>query len=348
MRTVKIALIIILILVGLIFIVGKNIAENSIKTNLQKNMGPGFSIEKIRLKLSSISGSNATLVDPQSNEKLLHIGEMRLYPVLSSLFKKTVMITKIEINKPEIYIYKTPKGKVVGPWMPEGGMKKEEKAPPKKTIAINGIQINNGTLNFSDNAIQNPPSQVSFSNISSHINNLQIPSVSDKSTIDLKGVISGGGEISLGGWVDMKLRNTDVSINIKDADIKTFDPYITSTTPVIVNSGKAYLTSKIVVQDNKLSMPGTLEILNLQTRADPNRKSEILNTKMDSLLNQDRDKITVEFRVNGDLNNPDFDFTKALTLALNQSIGDTLGGKVKEGAVQKGKKSLKKNLPRNK
>jgi hypothetical protein len=132
MRTVKIALIITLILVGLIFFVGKNIAENSIKTNLQKNMGPGFSIEKIRLKLSSISGSNATFVDTQSNGKLFYIDELRMYPVLSSLFKKTVMITKIEINKPEIFIYKTPKGKVVGPWVTKGGMKKEENAPPKK------------------------------------------------------------------------------------------------------------------------------------------------------------------------------------------------------------------------
>ena len=344
MRTVKIALIIILILVGLIFFVGKKIAENSIRTNLQKNMGPGFSIETIRIKLSSISGSNVTFVDPQSNKKLFHIGEMRMYPVLSSLFKKTITITKIEINKPEIFIYKTPKGNVIGP----GGMKKEEKAPPKKTIAINGIQINTGTLNFSDNAIQNPPSLVSFSNISSNITNLQIPPVSAKSSIDLNGVLTGGGQISLGGWIDMKLRNADISITIKDADIKTFDPYITSTTPVTVNSGKAYLTSKIVTQNNKLSMPGTLEILNLQTRADPRRKSEIVNPRMDSLLNQDRDKLKVEFQVNGDLSSPDFDFTKALTLALNQSIGDTLGGKLKEGAVQKGKKSLKKNLPRNK
>jgi hypothetical protein len=152
-------------------------------------------------------------------------------------------------------------------------------------------------LNFSDNAIQNPPSQVSFRNVSSNISNLQIPPVSEKSTIDLKGVLSGGGEISLGGWVDMKSRKTDVSINIKDAEIKTFDPYITSTTPVTVNSGKAYLTSKMVVNNNKLSMPGTLEILNLQTRADPNRKSEILNTKMDSLLNQDRDKMKARISI---------------------------------------------------
>ncbi len=323
-------------------------AENAIRTNLQKSMGPGFSIETIRLKLSSFSGLNATYVDPKSNGKLFHIDEVNVYPVISSLFKKTIIITKIEINKPDIYIYKTSKGKVIGPWVPSEGVKEEKKAPPKKSIAINGIQINNGTLNFSDNAIQNPPSQVNFNNISSLINNLQIPTVSAKSSIDLKGVLSGGGDISLGGWVDMKLQNTDISISIKDADIKTFNSYITNVTPVIVNSGKAYLTSQIVAQDKKLSMPGALEILNLKTIADPKRKSEILNSRMDSLLNQDRDKMKVEFQVNGDLNNPNFDFAKALTLALTKSIGDTLGEKLKEGAVQKGKKSLKKNLPRDK
>lgn len=333
---------------GLFFLVGKIILENSIRTNLQKSIGPGFTLEKIHLKFTYISGLNATYVDPQSNKKLFHIGEIRIIPVLSSLLKKTIVITKIEVNKPYLYIYKTPKEKIIAPGVSIEGKKKEEKVPSKRTIAIKGTQIINGTLSFSDNAIRNPPSQLDINNIALFINNLQIPIVSSKTPIDLKGVLNEGGEVSLGGWVDLKSQNADLSLNIKGADIKPFEPYIASSVPIMVNSGKAYLTSQIVVEDKKLSMPGTLEIINLQIKADHKRQAEILNNQMDSLLNLDKDKIKVEFQVNGDLSSPNFDFTKAVVLALTKSFGDILGRQLKEGAIQKGKKSLKEILPRNK
>src|SRR4030066_287550 len=118
------------ILVGILFIlvIGgyfllSSYAVEFIQPRLQKGMGPGFILAEMKPKTTYLSVRGIQYEDPDSKQRFFEIEEVRIYPSLLSLLKKSLRIKEITIVQPSFFYYRSREGVIVGPWVT---MKKEK------------------------------------------------------------------------------------------------------------------------------------------------------------------------------------------------------------------------------
>ena len=80
-------------------------------------MGPGFTLVEMRLKTTCLSVRGIQYEDPDSKQRFLQIEEMRIYPSLLSLLKKSLHIKEITILQPSFFFLSISGGRWVGPWV---------------------------------------------------------------------------------------------------------------------------------------------------------------------------------------------------------------------------------------
>src|SRR4030043_194795 len=110
------------ILVGILFIlviggyfVLSFYAVKSIQPRLQKGMGPGFTLAEIKPKTTYLSVRGVQYEDPDSKQRFFEIEEVRIFPSLFSLLKKSLRIKEITIVQPSFFFYRSREGVIVGP-----------------------------------------------------------------------------------------------------------------------------------------------------------------------------------------------------------------------------------------
>ncbi|MCJ7705264.1 MAG: hypothetical protein MUO28_06960, partial [Desulfobacterales bacterium] len=133
-------------------------AVKFIQAQVQKAIGPGFTIAEIKVKVTHLSINGIRFEDPRTKQNFLQIEEMRIYPDLPSFLKKRLQIRELMILKPSFFFDRTREGVFVGPW---AFIKKEEKsgeAPGKEekkegeaiSIKIDRLRIEKGSIDFDD------------------------------------------------------------------------------------------------------------------------------------------------------------------------------------------------------
>ena len=78
-----------------------------IAPKLQKEMGPGFTLVGVELKTTYLSVRGIQYEDPDSKQRFLHIEEVKIYPSLLSLLKKSLTVKKITILQASFFFYRS-------------------------------------------------------------------------------------------------------------------------------------------------------------------------------------------------------------------------------------------------
>ncbi len=335
-------------------------AVRFIQPRLQRAIGPGFTLEEIKLKATCLSARGIRYEDPDSKLRFFQVKEIRVYPSLLSLLGKSIRIRELEILQPSFFFYRSREGRVVGSWFAtrtESSQKeiaeKKEKGREPVSFRIDRIRIQKGSIDFEDEKVGEPPAQIKLRDMDFEMKNVEYPIASVHSPVrfDAKmGPEGRGGSIGVEGWIDPRNMDMETTLKIREIEVKTFEPYYRKRVTAEIESGYVDMDSKIVVTKGRMDAPGELGLINLRVKEEGGMVFWIPADTLGSLLERRGHQIKAKFYVKGNVENPQFSlqetFLTQVAIALAQALGipvKVVDGEVLQGTL-KGEKGLVEGL----
>ena len=314
-------------------------AVKFIQAQVQKAIGPGFTITQIKVKITHLSINGIRFEDSHTKQNSLQIEEMRIYPDLPSFLKKRLQIRELMILKPSFFFHRTREGSFAGPWV---SIKKEEKsgeAPGKEkkkegetiSIKIDRLRIEKGSIDFHDMKMGETPGQIRLREVDLEIKNIEYPIVSSRSPIELKGKMKGQaktGEIVARGWIDLKTSDLETSLKIREVELKVFEPYYRKRVSADIESGHLNMDAHIAIKKSVIDTPGKLEFVDLRVK----EEGTIFYIPAKTLLSRLKDKgnrVEVQFHVKGNLDDPRFKLQETFLMRIGIGLAEAMGFPIK-------------------
>ena len=336
-------------------------AVKLIQPRLQKAMGPGFTLEEIKLKATHLSARGIQYEDPQSKQRFFRAEEIRIYPSLLSLLKKSIHLKELTVLQPSFFFYRSREGRMVGPWVTaeeksegkEISVGEEKRRGESVEVQIERVRIRNGSIDFEDRKVVDPPSKMKLKELDFEISDIRYPLASLHSPVELNGKMEGRaqeGSINIRGWIDAKTMDMEISLEIQGVEVKTLEPYYRKRATAEIESGTLELHSRIVVKEKKIDAPGELDLINLHIKEGGGTVLWIPAETLVSLLEKKGHQIKARFYVKGNMENPQFNlqetFLTQVAFSLAQALGipiKVVGEEVLRGTL-KGEKGLVEEL----
>ena len=314
-------------------------AVKFIQPRLQTAMGPGFTLEEIRLKTTYLSARGIQYEDPRSKERFFQAEEIRIYPSPFSLLKKSLHIKEFSVLRPSFFFYRSREGHMVGPWVaPEKGNEKKEtseeetKRQEAVEVQIDRLRIQKGSIDFEDRKIGDPPPQMNWRELDFEIRDIRYPLTSLRSPVALSGKMRGKaqeGSIAVKGWIDAKTMDMETSLKIREIEVKTFEPYYRKRVTAEIESGTLNIESRIGVKEKRIDAPGELDLINLRIKEGEGTVFWIPAETLISLLDKKGHQVKGKFHVKGNVENPQFNLQETLLTQVALSLAQALGIPIK-------------------
>lgn len=314
-------------------------AVKFIQAQVQKAIGPGFTIAQIKVKTTHLSINGIQFEDPRTKQNFLQTEEMRIYPDLTSFLKKRLQIRELIILKPSFFFYRTREGVFVGPWVSIKKEEKSEEAPGKEEkkegeaipIKIDRLRIEKGSIDFDDMKAGETPGQIRLREVELEIKNIGYPLVSSRSPIELKGKMKGktkDGEIVTKGWIDLKTSDMETSLKIREVELKVFEPYYRKRVSAEIESGLMNMDATIAVKSKKIDAPGQMELADLHI-GEKGTVFYLPAKTLVSLLKNKGNRIKVKFHVKGNLDDPQFKLQETFLMRIGIGLAEAIGLPIK-------------------
>lgn len=216
----------------------------------------------------------------------------------------------------------------------DNGGKASSALPP---IALNKINISNGSVNFKDNAL-NPPFNIKASQLKGTLTGFTTESTKP-AEITLSGLLNGtpmqakGSLSPFAKQLDLNLEGSVTSLSMPD-----FSPYSVEFTGYPIEKGQMSFNGSYKIDKNELTSTNVIKINKLEFGNESPDAKETLPVKLAVSLLQDRSgQIDLDIPVTGSLNDPEFSvggiivkvimnlITKAVTAPF-ALIGSMFGG----------------------
>lgn len=315
-------------------------AVKFIQPSVQKAMRSGLTFAETKANATHLSIRGIEYEDPHSGQRFFKVGEIRIYPSLLSLLTKSIRIREITLVQPSFFFYRSREGEVAGPLVmarkqgEEGEVSEKEDGKKKETVQvqINRIRIEKGSIDFEDQKVGEPPTQIKLRDLNFEMKDVQYPPVSLHSPIELEGKMNGQtrqGTISLKGWIDAKTMDLETSLKLKEIEVKTFEPYYRKRVTAEIESGMMNMDSKIAVKEKRIDAPGEMSLIDLRLKKGGGTVFWIPTETLTPLLKRKGDQIKAKFHVKGNMENPRFNLQEALLTQMAFSFAQSLGFPVK-------------------
>ncbi len=307
-----------------------------IQPYVQKVMGSGFTLAQTQIRTTHLSVMGIQFEDPHSRRRFLKVNEVRIYPSLSSLLTRSLRIKEITILEPSFFFYRSREGGIVGPFVmatkqgerEEVSEKEDRKKKQAVQVQIDRIRIEEGSVNFEDQKVAAPPAQIKLRELIFEMRDIQYPLASLHSPIELRGKMNGQtreGSVHVKGWIDAKTMNLEISLKMKEIEVKTFEPYYRKRVTAEIESGMMNMDSKIAVKEKRIDAPGEMDLIDLRVRKGGGMVLWIPAETLSSLLERKGNQIKAKFHVKGDMENAQFSLQEIFLTQMAFSFAQALG-----------------------
>ncbi len=311
-----------------------------VQPQLRKMLGPGFTLKEIQVKLTHLSMKGIQYEGLHTKKKYLWIEEIKIYPAIISLFVGPLRIRDFTIREPSLSFYRTKEGAFVGPWaVPEKKEKREpsgdqeQKEREQVFLKIDRLRIQKGSIDFEDWKPGEPPAQLKLRDIDLEIKEIQYPFHSTRSPVELKGRLEGktkkGGEILAKGWINLKTTDMEISLNVREIEVRVFEPYYRKKVSAEINSGYMAMGAKITLKEKIVDAPGKLELTDLHIKEGEGTVFWIPAKTLISRLKEKGDRIQASFHMKGNIEDPKFNLQETLLTQIAISLLEALGVPIK-------------------
>lgn len=303
-------------------------ANRILKYELQQFLGKDFSVEDISIRWGQVE-ARGIAIRGQGQEKNFSAERLELNASFMGLLKKENMISGVKVHSPFLLLVTDRKGNIILPLQERVSAKKtgnEEKTA--KPFLINSFSVSNGSIDYRDMKVSSPPALIKLRGIDAEIKELAIPVNDRMSEYSVSASVpssAGKGTVKADGTINLKTKETKSRLNIRNLDIVQLRPYYEKKGDVEVTKGYLSLDADINIVKEKIRSSGKIILKDLEFRSSSGSFLGLPLIAVIKLLKDGNDQISLEFEIEGDLNNPRFSIRDSIVQKLSLSLAKTLG-----------------------
>jgi len=310
-------------------------ANRIIKSELESRLGKSFSIERIDLKWGKVEAVGLVLKNSAGKE-VIKVGDLSVRADFMGLLRKQYAISSVTVKDPYLFIEVDKKGNIVNPVLPpelaagRPAAKKtaEEPAPP---VIFKKVEVVNGSVDYLDGKTPVRPVLSKLRKIDMVIEGVSVPFDDRFSNYSLAAAIPGNrgtGTVKSNGKIKIKTKDMDIKANLRNLDITALKPYFEKESPVNITKGFLDLDLTAKVASEKLHAPGKAVLKELEFQSGAGMGGKFMGVPLSLVvasLKNSNNEITMNFTIEGDLNNPKFDIKEDVMHRISLAMAEKLG-----------------------
>jgi hypothetical protein len=262
----------------------------------------------------------------------LRAERVAVVPSLRSVLSGHYRVNSITIVQPYLSALRTKDGKLL--------VVPSLLASSLPAVIIGRITLQDGVVELFDATVARPPLKIRLEQIQATVRDVVVPALKGRSRFDLTGVVKGvqrDGRATVAGWAEIATKDSWVKTQLRSVDLVALQPYLIKTDETGVQKGTLDLDLESDVSKNRLKAPGKVTISDPELAPAKGVFGTFMGVPRGAVvafLKNKGNKITVNFVLEGDINNPHFSLNEALSTRVAFSLAETLG--VSLGGVAKG------------
>jgi hypothetical protein len=209
-------------------------------------------------------------------------------------------------------------------------LKKDENPRDVTPVEVKTLALMGGKVDFEDRSLARPVI-MKFENLMVDIHRIAYPFPDQWTEFEVSGQLVGGKQISTinaTGKTNLLNEETKVKAMTKNIDLVLLRPYVEKKGDMGIERGFINMNIDSSVFKKHIRAPGTMVIRDLQLSSSGGTGGTFLGVPRSmvlSFLKNNNNEISLDFVLEGDLNNPRFNLRENFTTRLSVSLAKKLG-----------------------
>ncbi|WP_019139787.1 DUF748 domain-containing protein [Noviherbaspirillum massiliense] len=322
---------------GIIIVIssaGMHFAAKSLKTQVEQALGEESAVGSMSVGFSSIELRDVVIRAPKGwpAQDTLRAERVVIKPDLLGLATAKIRVARITVEQPYLSVLRTRDGRLrllpslLERKKPAGG--KSSSAPE---VGIGSVELHGGVLEFFDASVKQPAHKLRLEQLEASVEDLHVPDLASRTRLQIAGVVKGAqrnGRLSIDGWAEIATRDSEVTTRLSGVDLTAFEPYLIKASETGVRKGTLDMQIKSTVRHNQLRAPGNLSLTGLELSAGGGALGTFMGVPRQAVIASLRDRdnrISIDFTLEGNLNDPKFSLNESFARRIGASIADSLG-----------------------
>jgi hypothetical protein len=315
---------------------GLHFATRALKSQVEQALGPDSEVAEIVVNWSSIEVRGVRIRGPKGwpAEDALRAERIVVSPDLLGLFSARLHVPRIVVDKAYVSVLRTRDGKLR---MLPGLLEKPKAdasagpAAPMPAFTIGTIELHHGMLDFFDATVRTPAHRTRLEQLHAKVEELHFPGLTGRTGVQLDGSVKGvqrNGRVSINGWAEVANRNSEIVTKLQGVDLVALQPYLIKASETGVRHGALDMTLKSVVRNNRLHAPGSVTLTGLELAPSGGAFGTFMGVPRQAVvaaLKNRKGQITLDFTLDGNLNDPKFSVNDSFARHLGNAVAETLG-----------------------
>jgi len=320
--------------------VALHFAAGALQAEVRQALGPHSEVGALRVGWSSIEIRDVRIPGPPGwpTGDALRAERIEVTPDLLGLFSARLHVSRVTIDHAYVSVLRNRAGKLQ---LLPGLLDRKQSAggaavPP---FSIGTIVLRHGMLDFFDASIRTPPHRTSLQQLHARVDDLRFPGLGSRTDLQVDGVIKGpqhDGRLAITGWAELGKHNSEIATKLEGVDLVVLQPYLVKASEAGVRRGTLDLTLKSTVRSDRLRAPGTVTLNGLELAPGGGPLASFMGVPRQAVLaalKNRKGQITVNFLLEGRLDDPRFSLNENFVKQLGTALAHTLGINI-EGLTQ--------------
>ncbi|MEX3846579.1 MULTISPECIES: DUF748 domain-containing protein [unclassified Paraburkholderia] len=297
----------------------------------------------VAFNLSSVELTDVRLKPPPNwpTADTLRAARITITPDLRALISHRVHIRDVTVSDFTMTVLRRESGSILilpnlreamaQSAAPSNGAQGESSLPQQKVIDHIGFE--NGTFDFYDRSVSNPPWRVTVNRAQASVDNVQLPALTEPTRVSVVGNVVGPahtGRVTFDGWMQIANKDSQLRTTLRGVDVRTIDPYLLKKAGAKANvtGGTLDLDLNSTVRGYHLHAPGIVTLHNLQLSDSGDAVDTFLSIPTRAAvaaLKAHKGEITLHFVLDGNLRDPKFKLNENLMTELRAGFAQALG-----------------------
>lgn len=332
-----------LLLLALLGFAAFQVAVHLLQGQVLAALGPRAELRELRVGLGGVEILGLRLpAEPGAGKGAwpapdqLRAERVLVVPSLADLLGARVVLSRIRVEGAYLSLLRTRDGRLrVLPGLTEGRNKEEgggreetDGAASATPVSVGSIELVDGAVEFFDASVRQPALKIRLEQLQARLDELRLPDLGGRSRLQLDGVLKGqrqDGRLQLEGEVELASRESDLKLRLQGVDLTALQPYLIKAAETGVRRGSLDLEVHSVVRQGRLRGPGTLTLQDLELAPGGNAFMGMPRQAVVAMMQDRRGRISVQFVLEGDINDPRFSLNENLMTRVGSSVAGVLG-----------------------
>ena len=312
-----------------------------LKTQIEKTLGENVKAGSVGISWGKVTIENLTFL--RDGQVVGNVRSVHVRADFMSILGNKLSISRVEVDQPYFKLVIDNKGNLLLPFaLPEEktgedkqkGKRKEirKDQKPKDTmpVEVKTLVVRDGKVDFEDRSAARTV-LLKFEDVKIDVNGIAYPFINQWTEYEVSSQLTGGsqkGSISATGTTNLMNEETKVKTMMKNIDLALLRPYIEKKGDAGIERGFININMDAGIVKKHIKAPGKMAIRDLQLSSSGGVSGTFLGVPRSmalSFLKNHNNEISLNFVLEGDLNNPRFNIRENLATRLSVGMANKLG-----------------------